>query len=296
MKSYLIFVIALLSIFCCPCCKETAGTVTGISEEDGKFFLVDSIGERISPYPYEDAFFTHNMIVAKSQGKYGLLDHDGETMIGFVYESLEALTDNTLLAEKDGNFSIVDIRGNTLSKRNYESFRYCFNKTAIVSSGGRYGMIDIFNSDELLPIEYDLVEYCTDNLAIVRKDKNIALVNDKGDILAKKKIESLSNEEGKMPTAGEMFLLMETAYLELEEQNRLYWDAILDRYQALCDDCIELRTLADNSGSLPRRSISSLLEQSALLKEALSSASGSMTESQMVRFEEIKGKYTYLTQ
>ena len=69
------------------------------------------------------------------------------------------------------------------------------------------------------------------------------------------------------------------------------WDAALDRYEQICEECIGLRARAAAGEKIASSEITSLLGQLSSLRKTLSEARGKMTASQMLRYETIRGRY-----
>lgn len=70
------------------------------------------------------------------------------------------------------------------------------------------------------------------------------------------------------------------------------WDAALDRYARICDQCIGLRQRSLSGEAVPMASITELLSELSALRNSLQQASGSMTPLQRTRFERIRQRYT----
>lgn len=69
------------------------------------------------------------------------------------------------------------------------------------------------------------------------------------------------------------------------------WDAALDRYERICDQCIDLRQRSLSGEAVPAASVAELLGQLASLRSTLQEAAGRMTPSQRARFESIRLRY-----
>jgi hypothetical protein len=69
------------------------------------------------------------------------------------------------------------------------------------------------------------------------------------------------------------------------------WDAALDRYERICDQCIDLRQRSLSGEAVPAASVTGLLGQLASLRSTLQEAAGRMTPSQRARFESIRLRY-----
>lgn len=69
------------------------------------------------------------------------------------------------------------------------------------------------------------------------------------------------------------------------------WDAALDRYEQICDECIDLRARAAAGEKISSSAIANLLGQLSSLRKTLSEAQGKMTLSQVLRYDAIRGRY-----
>ncbi len=69
------------------------------------------------------------------------------------------------------------------------------------------------------------------------------------------------------------------------------WDAALDRYERICEQCIELRQSSAAGNAVSADSVTELLGQLASLRNTLQQAAGRMTPSQRARFESIRLRY-----
>lgn len=74
-------------------------------------------------------------------------------------------------------------------------------------------------------------------------------------------------------------------------QSRSNWDEVLDRYEVLCDRCLELMQRQKAGESVPRESLTSLANQLSMLRRTLSDAQGSMSAAQKSRFEMIRRRF-----
>ena len=70
------------------------------------------------------------------------------------------------------------------------------------------------------------------------------------------------------------------------------WDASLDRYESICNQCIELRQRSLAGEAVSSASITDLLGQLASLRRALQASAGQMSPSQRARFDSIRLRYS----
>ena len=73
------------------------------------------------------------------------------------------------------------------------------------------------------------------------------------------------------------------------------WDAVLDRYERISRQCLELRAKVAAGEAVADRSVAGLLQELAQLKNTLQGASGAMTPAQRKRFARIRDDYARAT-
>lgn len=73
---------------------------------------------------------------------------------------------------------------------------------------------------------------------------------------------------------------------------RKNWDRILDRYEILCNECIDMKNRVEAGEKISSKDISKLLNSLGKIREELKGGSGSMTQEQLERFESIRAAYT----
>lgn len=69
------------------------------------------------------------------------------------------------------------------------------------------------------------------------------------------------------------------------------WDETLDRYELLCERCLELSQQQKEGIEIPKESLSSLMVQLSMLKRSLSEARGKMSTAQKSRFDMIRRRF-----
>ncbi|MGM9742515.1 MAG: hypothetical protein ACI3ZC_05605 [Candidatus Cryptobacteroides sp.] len=70
------------------------------------------------------------------------------------------------------------------------------------------------------------------------------------------------------------------------------WDRILDRYESLCDECIEMKAKTEAGEKVSGASVSRLIGILSSLKKELKDGAGKMSPVQWKRFESIKTRYS----
>ncbi len=88
------------------------------------------------------------------------------------------------------------------------------------------------------------------------------------------------------------FLLMLFLMFPASAQRTDGYDRALDKYESICDRCLELRARAEAGQSVDTEALRGLLAELSSLRKTLSGASGKMSAVQSERFEAIKARYT----
>ncbi|MCQ2180191.1 MAG: hypothetical protein MJY91_08855 [Bacteroidales bacterium] len=84
-------------------------------------------------------------------------------------------------------------------------------------------------------------------------------------------------------------LLLLCTSLAFAQQNN--WDEVLDRYELLCERCLELKKQQQVGVEVPRESLMSLATQLSSLKRTLKEAKGKMSAAQQARFDMIRKQF-----
>lgn len=162
----------------------------------------------------------------KSDGKYGLIDFDGNKITKPIYDSIEGFEYNEglLLVEKSGKFGIININGATIIKEKYDEILSdgyyengsSENKSGYIigtrtDNGMRYGYIESKNRKQILKNEYNEIYRITDKT----DENNIYLVAFKegkaGVYQNKKNIISHDYEDILYNSATDLLILQRTS-------------------------------------------------------------------------------------
>lgn len=159
----------------------------------------------------------------------------------------------------------------TTASRGYDDTTYCFNSLNIVTRDGLQGLMDSCGR-ELLPPEYDRVEFVSDDIALACKSSDCWLVTRQGRIFA-----FGQDEEELCSTAQDR---LEKMHLE----DAAYWDSVLDKLDSLCVLCLQARgrKISRHPG---------IIDRYEDLKSALSLSRGGMTDAQKQRLADIEDKF-----
>ena len=151
---------------------------------EGKYGLVSYHGERMMKVQYDtiSALQDQQVYVFRKEGKYGILDGDGEELFGLEnnFQDLFPMTDGFLGVKINDKFGFVDELGRLRIANRYDSIRHFQANMAAVKLLGRWGYID---KGEHLVVQPHFEEAFPfrGKLALVRKDGHYGMVNRKGD-------------------------------------------------------------------------------------------------------------------
>lgn len=108
--------------------------------------------ESVTIYPSD------NYIAASKNGKYGLYDKEGHSLLPHEYASLSVSPTGLVRAQKEegGKFGVLDLQGKTLVPFEYENVILCNGGTAIYGNGGLYGAL--LPGGEKVPVEYTQIK------------------------------------------------------------------------------------------------------------------------------------------
>ncbi len=71
-----------------------------IGDVEGKYGVIDATGKTVIPYEYEDAYISSRFILASKGGKWGVLSKSGAVVIPFEYKSISSVIDNSCYVYK----------------------------------------------------------------------------------------------------------------------------------------------------------------------------------------------------
>ena len=139
--------------------------------ENDKIGVVNSSLEEIIPAIYDDVYLSENdyNIVAELDGKYGVLNYEGQTILDFEYDYIKSLYDGYdvfYVLKKDGKFGLANRQGVVVMQPilEYEPQNVCPDNRLIIIEkentredkeeyGLLYGVVD-FDGNEILPMEH----------------------------------------------------------------------------------------------------------------------------------------------
>lgn len=155
---------------------------------DDKYSLIDHTGKKISLLEYNKIYWKKDYpFVVKQEDRYLLLGEDLSTQIETTFDKIEAFHGEYALAQKDGQFSLIDIKGK-----------------------------------QIKDFAYDRVEYAGDNKWKYRHDGLWGLLNEEGEVITEPKFYLLNRyTEGRM-----VFGINEDLWGFLDEKGKIVVEPI----------------------------------------------------------------------
>ena len=158
--------------------------------KNGKWGVVDSVGNEIIPCQYDDLIHQRNInaIIAVKDGKYGLLDIQGEEIVSCVYEPIKEYYSDyyqprpTLVVSQKGKYGLInsELRKEVVScKYNHIAMFESYTNLYVVdidSNSRVKGLIDN-NGKVILPCEYQHIFSSKPDVVMVNKNDSIGFLN-----------------------------------------------------------------------------------------------------------------------
>ncbi len=252
------------------------------------FILFASIVAACSSQPQKgtgETIWSLNSTFSRLGNKYAIADTNGVPVTDYLYDALEGLSNGNILATANGKQFILSKDGKRAADIEFDHFDYCFNGCAIIDNGGLYGLLAT-TGKLLLPAEYNSIKFITPELAAATKGGCTVIVNNLGYVL----------EQTTLPPDSIAHNL--SKYEELLRKKQIsdesYWNNLLDRYEALCNCCIEAKIVAKSSGRSHRQNsviLQEIVKEAMAIGAMLDESSGQMTPPQLERFNTINDKY-----
>ena len=115
---------------------------------NGVWYIIDKEGNRVGDLqfgPYEKTFpsmFKEGRAVVVSDGKYGIVNSDGEYVVLPKYDQISEITEGGVIFKENGLYGYMDINGSIIITARYEGLSNFKNGLAVFSDDHKYGVID----------------------------------------------------------------------------------------------------------------------------------------------------------
>lgn len=90
-------------------------------EKDGKWGLVNEVGQVVIPLIYDDVgHFSEGLVYAKQNGKYGFIDKKGQVVIAFKYDDARNFSEGLAGVKKNDKWGFVDVKDKVVLDFHYD--------------------------------------------------------------------------------------------------------------------------------------------------------------------------------
>lgn len=167
-------------------------SITYAWKED-KVGLIDSVGNTLVPFVYDDIRFTRGVIGLKKEGKWALFDYySGERKSRFKFEDVITRSSKLVGVKIKNKWGFASKKGKIKIKPKYDEVTG-FSKLGLagIKQNEFWGFID-FDGNPITKIEYSKIKNFQSEGAWVMKDKKWGLINSKGEIIIPFQYEAVS--------------------------------------------------------------------------------------------------------
>lgn len=105
----------------------------------------------------KDVYGDGKLFVVKEDGKYQVINKDGQTLLQDKFDDAVAINGDYVVAIKNGKYGVIDIYGETKIKFEYSDIKEA-GENYIAKTGSKYGVIDI-QGEEKLAFDYVDISY-----------------------------------------------------------------------------------------------------------------------------------------
>ncbi|MCK5293682.1 MAG: WG repeat-containing protein [Arcobacteraceae bacterium] len=157
------FLFLVISIF--SGCNQKAIKYTVIQEGDKDGMIQESGYITIKP------IYKH---ILKCDGNNAKFDHPNLVNLHWIHNEKSGAY--SIVQNIDGKFGIIDLDGNLLLKVVYDSITYFFDGFARIEVGGKFGLIDT-NFNIVLKPTYDYIQEFVGDIALVHHNNRYGCIN-----------------------------------------------------------------------------------------------------------------------
>lgn len=136
--------------------------------KNGKYGLIDLEGNEITGAIYEWTQRLRNgFAVVQRNGKFGFVDKKGKEITPIHYDFVENFVEGRALVLKNRQYSFIDTQGNEVVRLKYDRVSQYKNGLASYSINGKWGFIDL-TGKEVIEATYEKVYPFSNGLAAAR--------------------------------------------------------------------------------------------------------------------------------
>ena len=118
--------------------------------QNGKFGLIDSFGRTLVKFLYDDCTYleTLDLFKVRKGYKFSLMERNGELLLPFKYDTIEYYDGSeAFIVRKQDKWGFIDMRGEPIGYIHYEDVKPFRNGLAKVLFNDRWGYLDVYQRE-----------------------------------------------------------------------------------------------------------------------------------------------------
>ena len=165
--------------YCMPFSENRAFVCVG-----SEWHIINEKGQRVGELsfgPYEKtvpAVFSEDRAVVVTDGKYGMVDLDGQYVVEPKYEQISGITEGGAVFKQNGLYGYMKLDGSIMITPRYESLSSFKNGLAVFSDDHKYGVVDRA-ATVVVKAEYEKISLLDNGLIRIYLNDNDFIYADK---------------------------------------------------------------------------------------------------------------------
>ncbi|NYR10875.1 WG repeat-containing protein [Psychrobacter sp. BI730] len=137
-------------------------------------------------YGFANGHLTNGvLIVQNTEGRYGLLNKQGQLVVPLEYDYIVQLIDSEKMIEREGDivkvkknnkYGLINSSGEVVLPLEYEDITSFSDKLLVVKINGKYGLVDE-KGRVVIDLKYDELGAISSNMAVAVKDEDYKFIN-----------------------------------------------------------------------------------------------------------------------
>ena len=148
-----------------------------IVQEDSKQGIISIEGKDVLPVQFDYVLCTGNKVTAKRGDSIEIYNNQGERLDSKYDNIIETENENyTIVIDNEGKYGVINNNGHTLLTNEYDNIEYAFENYFIVTKDGKVGVIDV-NKGKVIEYKYDIIDKIKEKKAFRARIANDNIVD-----------------------------------------------------------------------------------------------------------------------
>ena len=190
-----------------------------VKKLDGKYGLIDIEGHTLLNFEYDEIFawkdydvYFADKYVKKNRTQY-IISNDGHILLEA--NCIYSIQTGLVKYENNGKIGLVTTQGNQVIDEKYQDIIIDNKKYIVKNIDGQWGVIDS-SENMLIPFKYDFIDNFHNSVAVFKKGKIWGYITDKGKEIFKVKAEYLS------PFLKKMVVVIDNKLCDLKKRGDMF--------------------------------------------------------------------------